>query len=187
MIGYIIGTLAGIGVALLFHQKPRVAAVYMPVVTAMNAVPRIIFAPLFVLVFGYSWLGSAALVILVVLFIAFFTTYKGLASLDPVFTSWGELNGFSSWEMWRHIKFPAVVGWLTASMRTTIGISFSAAIVAEFLGMPEGLGALIQRGLLEFRPASILASLVAVALIVILIDAILRLVERTMSTWATDR
>src|SRR5689334_14509971 len=52
IVGYILGTVLGMGVAFLFFFKPRVSALMEPLISVLNAAPRSILAPFFVLVFG---------------------------------------------------------------------------------------------------------------------------------------
>src|SRR5665213_1321950 len=80
LIGFAVGSALGIISGLVFYQFSLVEAVGRPYMTALNSLPRIALAPLFVLWFGFGSTSRIALAISLVFFIAAINTYAGLGS-----------------------------------------------------------------------------------------------------------
>lgn len=184
LIGYCLGVVVGNGLAVLFTVYPKVGRIYLPFMTAINAIPRIAFAPLLVVAFGYGLPGAVSLVVLVIVYLSFFTTYGGLQTIDPLHVAWAQMLGASGVKLWLHVRVPAILRWIVSSLRLSIGHAFSAAIVAEFLGVPAGLGALISRSVNLFQSDGLFAGLAVVVAMVFLIDMVIRAFERRFTGWA---
>lgn len=183
--GYVIGVLVGSLLAIGFASSRWVSAVYLPFMSALNAVPRLIFAPLFVAWLGFGASSKIALVILVTTYVNFFSVYNGLREVDSEMVSWVRCLGGKRRALWRHVRIPAIVGWVIASLRVTVGLAVAAAVTAEFLGASQGLGYLVSNGANLFQPADVYAGLLAVVVVVGIVDAILRLLERRLTRWTT--
>ena len=69
-----------------FAQQPRVAAVFDPYVKMINALPRIVLAPIFTLWFGLGIVSKVALGVTLVFFIVFFNVYQGVKEVTERFS-----------------------------------------------------------------------------------------------------
>ncbi len=184
LVGFTLGVLLGNGLAILFTVYPKLGRVYLPFMTAINAVPRIAFAPLLVVAFGYGLGGAVGLIVLVITYFSFFTTYGGLQTIDPLHVAWARMQGATGARLWIHVQIPAILRWIVSSLRLSIGHAFSAAVVAEFLGVPKGLGALISKSINLFQADGLFAALATVAVMVFVIDMLIRAFERRFTGWA---
>lgn len=183
--GYVIGVLVGSLLAVGFASSRWVSAVYLPFMSALNAVPRLTFAPLFVAWLGFGASSKIALVILVTTYVIFFAVYNGLREVDTEMVGWVRCLGGRRRSLWRHVRIPAIVGWVLASLRVTVGLAVGAAVTAEFLGSSQGLGYLVSNGANLFHPADVYAGLLAVVVVVGLVDTMLRQLERRLTRWTT--
>lgn len=183
LVGYVVGALLGIGLAVLFAVLPRVGHVFTPFMTTLNAIPRFAFAPLLVSVLGFGILANISLVVLVVLFVSFFSVYSGLQAVDRDHLRWVRSLGASKWEEWRSVRFPALIRWVVASLRVTIGLAVSAAIVGEFIGAGKGIGYIVAFSVNLFRTTGVYAGLAVVLVMAAVIDAALRWAERRWAHW----
>lgn len=181
--GYVIGVLLGSAIAVAFAASPWIAEVYLPFMSGLNAVPRLAFAPLFVAWLGFGASSKVALVILVVTYVSFFAVYSGLREVDTDMIGWVRCTGGTWRAVWVHVRLPAIVGWILASLRVSVGLAVGAAVTAEFLGASRGLGYLVSNGANLFRPTDVYAGLMAVVLVVGLVDYGLRVLERRLTRW----
>src|SRR5712691_4638645 len=78
MLAFVVGSLAGVLIGFWFAQQPRVAAVFDPYVKMINALPRVVLAPIFTLWFGLGIWSKVALGVTLVFFIVFFNVYQGV-------------------------------------------------------------------------------------------------------------
>jgi ABC-type nitrate/sulfonate/bicarbonate transport system permease component len=71
VLGYLIGTGLGVGGGIWLGLSPRSAFVLDPFIKALNAIPRVVQAPLFVLWLGLGIWSKVALAVTLVFFITF--------------------------------------------------------------------------------------------------------------------
>lgn len=183
IIGYALGSGLGIAIAVLFAVFPKLGRIYTPFITTLNAIPRFAFAPLFAAVFGFSIWANISLVIVVVMFVSFFAVSGGLQSIDQDHLLWARSLGASQLEEWKTVRFPALVRWVIASLRVTVGLAVSAAIVSEFVGASQGIGYVVSYSNNLFQTRGVYAGIVVVIVVAATIDALLRWAERRWAHW----
>src|SRR4029077_20736349 len=83
ILAFVIGSAAGILVGFWFARQPRVAAVFDPYVKMVNALPRVVLAPIFTLWLGLGIWSKVALGVTLVFFIVFFNVYQGVKEVSP--------------------------------------------------------------------------------------------------------
>lgn len=184
IVGYAIGTLAGMVVAFVFFFVPRVAELCDPMVVVLNAAPRAILAPFAVLLFGIGLLSKMMLVLLVVFSITLLNLYTGLKEVDRLIVDNARVMGAGPRDLVRHVYVPAALVWIVSAMRISIGQAFTAAIVCELLGATEGLGWIVAAGQSAVKPDWIMAGLFFAAAIVVVVDfLVLAPLERIGAHW----
>src|SRR5215475_5333717 len=83
VLAFVIGSLGGILIGFWFAQQPLVAAVFDPYVKMINALPRVVLAPIFALWLGLGIWSKVALGVTLVFFIVFFNVYQGVKEVSP--------------------------------------------------------------------------------------------------------
>ena len=185
-IGFIIGLFLGVLTAVVFASVERLSKLFTPFMSILNAMPRIIFAPLIVLWFGLGFLSKIVMVIAMVYFIIFFNTYKGIKEVDPTITGNAKVLGASSMHLWQHVYFPSALTWIFTSIRTSIGFAVVGAIIGEYIGASEGLGYIIDSAQMNFDTTGVMAGLFILALLVGILDFGLQHVESHFSKWKSQ-
>jgi NitT/TauT family transport system permease protein len=185
--GFIVG--AGLAIALVvsFIFSSTFERAMMPLLSMLNAIPRMALGPLYIVWFGLDLAPKVVLVATVVFFIVAFNLQNGLHTLSRSLLANLRVLGARRFDMMRLFYLPALFGWLVAGMRTSIGFAFAAAIVGEYIGSTAGLGYLISFGLARYRPEETYAGIIIVLVLVILIDWGLSLVEKRFGHWTLGR
>lgn len=112
-----------------------------PFIKAVNAIPRVVLAPIFVLWLGLLGLWSkVALAVTLVFFVTFFNAMQGVREVNPVVLSNTRILGAKRSDLLRHVYFPAAASWILSSLRTSVGFAVVGAIIGEYLGASAGLG-----------------------------------------------
>jgi NitT/TauT family transport system permease protein len=186
-----LGFLLGAGLAVLivagFIFSSTFERATMPLLSMLNAIPRMALGPLYIVWFGFDLAPKIILVATVVFFIVVFNLQSGLHTVSRSLLSNLRVLGAGRVEMARYFYIPALFGWFVAGIRTSIGFAFAAAIVGEYIGSTAGLGYLISFGLARYRPEETYAGIILVLVLVILIDYGLSLLERRLGHWALSR
>ena len=183
MMAFIIGSAAGVVIGFWFARQPMVAAVLDPYVKMINALPRVVLAPIFALWFGLGPASKIALGITLVFFIVFFNVYQGIREVSPAVLANARMLGMSDRALMRHVYWPSALSWMFSSLHTSVGFAVVGAVVGEYLGAAAGLGYLIQQAEGVFDVAGVFAGMFVLAVFVLIIDGVVTLVERRLLVW----
>src|SRR5689334_18515686 len=145
MLAFAIGSIGGVLVGFWFARQPRVAAVFDPYVKMVNALPRVVLAPIFTLWLGLGIWSKVALGVTLVFFIVFFNVYQGVKEVSPVVLNNTVMLGATRGQLLRHVYLPSATSWVFSSLHTSVGMAFVGAVVGEYLGSARGVGYLIQQ------------------------------------------
>ena len=109
MLAFVIGSVGGVLVGFWFARQPRVAAVFDPYVKMVNALPRIVLAPIFTLWFGLGIWSKVALGVTLVFFIVFFNVYQGVKEVSPTVLANARMLGMNERQLMRHVYWPSAL------------------------------------------------------------------------------
>ncbi len=182
-LAFAIGSVGGVLVGFWFARQPAVAAVFDPYVKMINALPRIVLAPIFTLWFGLGIWSKVALGVTLVFFIVFFNVYQGVKEVSPTVLANARMLGMSERQLMRHVYWPSALSWMFSSLHTSVGFAVVGAVVGEYLGSAAGLGYLILQAEGTFDIAGVFAGMFVLAAFVIVIDGIVTMVERRLLVW----
>jgi NitT/TauT family transport system permease protein len=173
-LGFLTGASLGVVVGLLLAFSPAIAAVFEPFVVLLNALPRIVLAPLFVLWFGLGMLSKVVMAASLVFFVVLFATVAGIKQIDRIVLDNARVLGARPHHLVRHVYVPAALGWIFSSLRASVG---------EYLGSSEGMGWLIYLEESMFRSTGVMAGLTVLLGVVAVIDASMVRLERRLAPW----
>jgi NitT/TauT family transport system permease protein len=183
ILAFVIGSAMGAAVGFWFARQPRVAAVFDPYVKMVNALPRVVLAPIFTLWLGLGIWSKVALGVTLVFFIVFFNVYQGVKEVSTTVRDNARMLGMSETQLTRHVYFPSALSWMFSSLHTSVGFAVVGAVVGEYLGSAAGLGYLIQQAEGVFDVAGVFAGMFVLSVFVVLIDFGVTLVERRLLVW----
>jgi NitT/TauT family transport system permease protein len=183
MLAFVIGSTAGVLVGFWFARQPTIASIFDPYVKMINALPRVVLAPIFTLWFGLGIWSKVALGVTLVFFIVFFNVYQGVKEVSPTVLANARMLGMNEKQLMRHVYWPSALSWMFSSLHTSVGFAVVGAVVGEYLGAAAGLGYLIQQAEGVFDVAGVFAGMFILAVFVVVIDWIVTLVERRLLVW----
>ena len=183
ILAFVIGSLGGVLIGFWFARQPLVAAVFDPYVKMVNALPRVVLAPIFALWLGLGIWSKVALGVTLVFFIVFFNVYQGVKEVSRTVLDNGRMLGMSERQLMQHVYWPSALSWMFSSLHTSVGFAVVGAVVGEYLGSAAGLGYLIQQAEGVFDVAGVFAGMFVLSAFVILIDFGVTLVERRLLVW----
>jgi len=106
-------------------------------------------------------------------------TYVGLTGIDPAVLEAATAMGMTPGQvMWR-VRLPLALSVILAGIRTATVITIGVATIAAAIGA-GGLGTFIFRGVAMVSDAVILAGAIPAALLALLADGLLALLERRL-------
>ncbi|TDT99612.1 NitT/TauT family transport system permease protein [Azorhizobium sp. AG788] len=149
LVGYVLGALIGIGLAIVITLIPPTRTVLLPAATAINSVPVVAYSPLILLWFGIGMGSKFVMVALAVSFTVFLSALAGFDRVDR--RSVDLLRSFGAGRLailWR-LRLPTALPLIAAGLRVSTVRSLIVAIVTEMLGAYGGLGWVIYQAVLQ--------------------------------------
>jgi NitT/TauT family transport system permease protein len=183
VLAFVLGSVAGALVGFWFARKPFLAAVLDPYVKMINALPRVVLAPIFALWLGLGIWSKVALGVTLVFFVVFFNVYQGVKEVSHTVLANARMLGMSERQLMRHVYWPSALSWMFSSLHTSVGFAVVGAVVGEYLGSAAGLGYLIQQAEGVFDVAGVFAGMFVLAVFVVAIDGLVSVVERRLLVW----
>ena len=181
--GFGLGALAGTVLGALTGALPVTRAVLDPTLQALRAIPSIAWVPLFILWFGIFEASKVALIAVGVFFPVYLGVAAAILSIDRKIVEVGRVFRLGRLGMARRILLPAILpDWFTA-LRGGLGLGFMFVVAAEIMGASEGLGYLLVDGQQLGRPDTIIAAIIAFAVLGKLADGLLVAATRPFLSW----
>lgn len=182
-LAFLLGSIGGVLVGFWFARQPLIAAVFDPYVKMINALPRVVLAPIFALWLGLGIASKVALGVTLVFFIVFFNVYQGVKEVSPTVLANARMLGMNEQALMRHVYWPSALSWMFSSLHTSVGFAVVGAVVGEYLGSAAGLGYLIEQAEGVFDVAGVFAGMAVLAAFVLAIDAVVTMVEKRLLVW----
>ena len=180
--GLLLGILLGIGAAL----SPLLADLLEPVMILLNAIPRVILAPLFVIWLGIDLASKVALALILVTVLVFFAVYSGIKEVDQRLVERVRTLGGGRSVLIREVYVPSVTAWVMGNLKIAVGFAFTGAVVGEFVASSRGLGYLLQFAQSTYNAALTIALIVLIMAFVLVLFAIAERLERRLLSWRFD-
>ena len=182
-LAFILGSVAGLAMGLWLGLSPSACAILDPYITAMNAMPRVVLAPIFMVWFGLGIWSKVALGFTLVFFIVFFNVYQGVKEVSPVVLNNTVMLGANRRQLLRHVYLPSATSWVFSSLHTAVGMAFVGAVVGEYLGSARGVGYLIQQAEGAFDINTVFAGILVLTAFALVLDFAVGRVEKRLLVW----
>lgn len=183
LLAFAIGSGLGLVGGLWLALAPMASAIFEPYIKAMNAMPRIILAPIFSVWFGLGMGSKVALGVTLVFFIVFFNVYQGVKEVSPVVLANARMLGADQRQLLRFVYLPSATSWVFSSLHTSVGLAFVGAVVGEYLGSSQGVGYLILQAEGSFDINTVMAGIVVLTIFALLLDSLVGVLEKRLMKW----
>lgn len=183
--GFALGALSGVLMGLVLSRFRLLDEILSPFLTALNALPRVALAPMFVLWFGIGSASKIYLAISVVFFIVMINTQAGVRSVDPDLLTIAKAMGANERQRFLKVVLPGSVPAIFAGLRLGAVYALLAVVVGEMLAAKLGLGQEISLYAGTFQAAGVFSALFILAVIALSLNAFSGRLEAHLMRWRT--
>jgi NitT/TauT family transport system permease protein len=176
--GFALSIAIGIPLAILISYSPVLYSSVYPILVVFQSVPKIAIAPALILIVGTGLVSKTIVAFLVAFFPIVVSTTTGLRGTPPELIELSRVYRAGTLRTFRRVRFPWSLPFVFAGLRIAITLAVIGAVVAEFVGSNEGLGYLIISSSTYFNSPMAYASMVALAVMSVLLYAAVEGVER---------
>jgi osmoprotectant transport system permease protein len=181
-IAMFIAILIGVPLGMFIVQRPALRTISLGVASVFQTIPSLALFGFLIPIPFIGGIGRRTAIVALVLYALLpilRNTYVGLTSIDAAVLEAAEAMGMTNTQILTRVRLPLALPIILAGIRTATVITIGVATIAAAIGA-GGLGTFIFRGVAMVSDAVILAGAIPAALLAILADTSLALVERRL-------
>jgi len=184
--GFLLGNLVAIAVATLFVHNRRLQEIFFPVVVMFNSIPVVAKAPILVLIMGNGVEPKIAIAALVCFFPTLVNSVRGLEAVNPQAMELMRVLSASRSEIFFKLRVFSALPFLFSALRIAASMSVIGAVVGEWIGATQGIGAMIIQATYNFDSALLYAAIVMSAALSGTFFMAVVLLERVIIRWQPE-
>ena len=182
-VGLLLGGMPGLIIGAIMGLSPLARAFFKPVVAALFPIPKIAVLPLIFLIFGLGEEAKYVSVAIGIVFLMLINTMAGVIAIDQIYFDVGKNFGANRWQFFRTIAVPGAMPGILTGLQLSLTIALLVCVATEFVGAKSGLGYLIWNSWQTFSVATMYSGLVVCALLGVLFQVIVDVLERVLIPW----
>ena len=178
VVGFLLGTVIGIIVAILLWWSNFLAKVTEPYLVVLNSLPKVALGPVIIIWVGA---GTPAIIVMAVsisLIVTILENLNGFLRTDKEIIKMAKTFKANKWQILTKIVIPANIGTFINSLKVNIGLSLVGVISGEFLVSKAGLGYLIVYGGQVFKLDLVMTSVLILGIVAGIMYGLVLLLEK---------
>ena len=182
-VGLLLGGVPGLIIGAVMGLSSHVRAFLKPLVAALFPIPKIAVLPLIFLIFGLGEEAKYVSVSIGIVFLMLINTMAGVMAIDRIYFDVGKNFGANRWQNFRTIAVPGAMPGILTGLQLSLTIALLVCVATEFVGAKSGLGYLIWNSWQTFSVSTMYCGLVVCALLGVLFQLIVDVLERVLIPW----
>ena len=182
-VGFAVGATVAVLLALVAGLSRLGENAVDPLLQIVRMLPLFGLIPVFIVWFGIGELPKIILIALGAAIPLYLNTFAGIRGVDAKLAEVGRVQRLTRAETIRHIVLPGALPQALTGLRQSLGVAWLALVVAEQVNANAGLGFMISQATQFLRNDVILVALAVYAVLGLITDALVRLLERRALAW----
>ena len=186
LLGLALAIAVGLPLGLITGRSRTIDALVDPYVTVLNATPRLIFLPLFILWFGIGMWSKVMIVFIGAVFPLLINTQEGVKNVDRVLVDVVRSFGANEWQVLKTVALPNSVPYIVVGLRLAIGRAVLGVVVGEFFGASEGLGYMIASAATNYKVDVVFVGVAIFMGLSLILTMLVKNIETRLSRWRPE-
>lgn len=176
--GFILATISGVLLALLFIWSKWLRVIIFPLFVTLNMIPKVALGPLIIMWLKYGILPNILIAFVLCIFPILLNTVRGLQEVEPDLLDLVRSLKGNSWQLFTKIQFPGALPYIFSGMKISAVLAVAGAIVGEFIASDRGLGYLMVQSQNTLDSATMMMALTLLTIVGVLVYGTTALLER---------
>ncbi len=177
VLGFVLGSVLGAAIGYLLGMSEFWEKVLSPYILALQIAPKVAFAPLFIMWFGFNSMPKLLVTVLIVFFPVLVNVLQAMKTVDRDILNLARAYTLTRWQIFWKVQFPSTLPSLMAGLRIASTLAVIGVTVGELVGGNTGLGFLISFGSGQANAAMVFNAIILLTLIGIALYSVLTWVE----------
>jgi sulfonate transport system permease protein len=183
VMGYALGAVMGMMFGLLLGLNRMVRGIFEPVLSAVNAIPKVALAPLFLIAMGLGPASKVAIAAMMVALLMFYNTLGGILVAPRPLIDVLRVMGAGRATIVRKVLLPFLSAYIVAGLKSSVPLAIIGVIVGEFIGADAGIGFYIRQATDLFDSAALFSGVFILIVLTLLGNGLVQLLERRLLRW----
>lgn len=181
--GFALGTGLGVLCGAALHYSATIRSFLYPALVAIDTIPKVALAPLFIVWFGFGFESKAFVAMAIAFFPLVINTYDGLSSVPNELQELARINRASQWKKMTKIELFYALPSIFSGAKISISLAVGGAVVGEFIAGSKGLGYVILLANSQVDLPSMFAAFIVLAAIALALFFLVDLAGRKLVPW----
>lgn len=183
IIGFAIGVGGGTVFGLLLGYFKTVGAIFEPFIGAVNGIPKIAIAPVFVLILGIGTWTDAVIAGTMVSLILFYNIYVGMRTINTELVDVIRLMKASRMQLLKYVYAPSLVTPFFAGLKAAGPFAILGVIIGEFVASYNGVGHELSSASSNLDAAAVYSSII----VLVLMGFVLNVILSQLDAWTSRK
>ena len=185
VVAFLIAVPLGAALGVLSAENEYFGDIFRPMLFYVFSVPKSIFLPMFILVFGIGFQQKVAYAAFSTIFIVIMSASAAVESVKADHVLVARSYGATPAQILRRVYIPSMMPILLETLRISMIFNFTGVMIAEMYASRTGIGHLIANWGENFMLPQLFAGVILLASAAILFNELIRNLEARCSTWRT--
>jgi NitT/TauT family transport system permease protein len=185
-LGFLLGNLAAILLATVFVHNKTLQDIFYPVAVMINSIPVVAKAPILVLIMGNGLEPKITIAAIVCFFPTLVNMVRGLNAVNPQAMELMQILSASRREIFFKLRVFSSLPYLFSALRIAASMSVIGAVVGEWIGATQGIGAMIIQATYNFDSALLYTAIIMSAILAGAFFLVIAVLERCLVRWQPE-
>ena len=182
--GYFSSVIVAVVLGLILGRVPKLFQYINPAVQLLRPISPTAWMPFIVLLFGIGDVPAIVIIFIAAFFPVLLSTVSAVGNIDPVYLKVSKNFGIRQPALTWKVIFPAAFPQIANGIHLALGTAWIFLVAGEMVGAQSGLGYQIIDARNNIRADILLATILVIGIIGILLDGLLKLVEKViLKSW----
>lgn len=187
VVGFGVAVSGGLALGTLIAVLPWLRLILYPYIITFQAMPKIVFIPIFLVLFGFGAESKIVTAVAIAFFPVFMNTVVGLNFVEEDSVRLMQSLQASRWQVFAKLRVPSSLPLVFAGVKTSATLAMTGAIAAEFLaGTDLGLGRLVSVFSFQLQMDAVFVLVLLVALIAYLLFTAVERIGQRVVFWGEE-
>jgi NitT/TauT family transport system permease protein len=183
LVAFAIAIPLGTALGVVIAENHYIGAIFRPLLFYVFSIPKSIFLPMFILVFGISFAQKVAYAAFTTTFVVLMSAAACVESVKEEFLLVARSYGATRSQILFRVYLPSMLPMLLEAIRIAMIFNFTGVMIAEMYASRSGIGHLIAGWGENFQMPQLFAGILLLSLIAIAFNESIRVLEERYSTW----
>ncbi len=183
LVGLLIGTVLGVSLGVLAGSSRFATEFFNPIILALYSVPKIVFLPLLLMLFGVGLAPKIANATLHAFFPVVLNSLVGMREVKLLHLKVARSMRASPGQTVTKVFLPSMVLPVFAGIRLGLGLSVMGALLAELFQANAGAGYLVHQFYSKGLIGEMLVVIIVMFILILSINAGMKNIENRLSRW----